>query len=107
MTQRLVAADKRARRILGVGPAASHAEIKAAYWLLAMENHPDRCPGDETAAERFRVATAAYEFLLGRTVDDSLLRYHRESKDTDPARSGKYHTDSTWGHFLWWRDKFF
>ena len=25
----------------------------------------------------------------------------------DATRAGKYNTDSEWGHFLWWRDKFF
>ena len=49
--------------ILGVDRNADDNAIKKAYRKLAMKNHPDRNPGDDAAAERFREATEAYEVL--------------------------------------------
>lgn len=51
--------------ILGLGPSASTAEIKAAYRRLAKKYHPD-AQGTETAAgtqSRFQEVTAAYNLL--------------------------------------------
>jgi len=49
--------------VLGVSPGASEEEIKRTYRKLALQYHPDRNPGDGTAAERFREAAEAYEVL--------------------------------------------
>jgi len=49
--------------ILGVSRDASADEIKKAYRKKALENHPDRNPGDKTAETRFKEAAAAYEVL--------------------------------------------
>lgn len=49
--------------VLGVGREAGDSEIKKAYRRLAMENHPDRNPGDGTAEERFKEAANAYKVL--------------------------------------------
>jgi molecular chaperone DnaJ len=49
--------------ILGVSRNATAEEIKAAYRTLAVECHPDRCPGDQEAEERFKQAAAAYDVL--------------------------------------------
>ena len=49
--------------ILGVSKDADEKALKVAYRKLAMENHPDRNPDNEAAADRFREASEAYDVL--------------------------------------------
>ncbi len=49
--------------LLGVPKTASEADIKAAFRRLAKEHHPDRNPGDEAAARRFKELNAAHQIL--------------------------------------------
>lgn len=49
--------------ILDVGREADNGEIKKAYRKKAIQFHPDKNPDDESAAEKFREATEAYEVL--------------------------------------------
>ena len=49
--------------ILGVSKSASADEIKKAYRKVAMQFHPDRNPGDQTAEDKFKEAAEAYEIL--------------------------------------------
>ncbi|MBK5937050.1 MAG: molecular chaperone DnaJ [Halorhodospira halophila] len=49
--------------VLGVNKNASDAEIKKAYRRMAQKYHPDRNPGDEESAERFKEVKEAYEVL--------------------------------------------
>ena len=48
-------------KVLGVSPNASDDEIKQAYRRLAKQYHPDRNPGDTTAAKKMQEINAAYE----------------------------------------------
>lgn len=50
-------------KILGVEKNADDNEIKKAYRKLAIVHHPDKNPGDEAAAERFKDVGEAYETL--------------------------------------------
>jgi molecular chaperone DnaJ len=49
--------------ILGVSRTATDQEIKSAYRKLALQNHPDRNPGDKAAEERFKESAEAYSVL--------------------------------------------
>ena len=49
--------------VLGVPRDAGEADLKRAYRRLALENHPDKKPGDAEAEERFKEASEAYEVL--------------------------------------------
>jgi DnaJ family protein A protein 2 len=49
--------------LLGVQPDAGESDIKRAYRKLALKYHPDKNPGDEAAAEKFKQVSAAYECL--------------------------------------------
>ncbi|MGC4090325.1 MAG: molecular chaperone DnaJ [Polyangiaceae bacterium] len=49
--------------VLGVGRSASEAELKAAFRKLAAQHHPDKNPGDEGAAQRFKDLNQAYQIL--------------------------------------------
>ena len=49
--------------ILGIPRTADEQQIKSAYRKLALNNHPDRNPGDKQAEERFKEAAEAYSIL--------------------------------------------
>lgn len=49
--------------VLGVAKAAGADEIKKSYRKIAMQNHPDKNPGNKEAEERFKEAAEAYEVL--------------------------------------------
>jgi molecular chaperone DnaJ len=53
-------------QVLGVLRDAGEGDLKRAYRKLAMENHPDRNPGDKEAEERFKDAAEAYDVLRDR-----------------------------------------
>ena len=97
--------ERLARRILGVPDNASLAEIKKAYWLLAMQHHPDKNPGDKEALRHFHNIRAAYDYLTkgegGRDLSPG------DESPFPGSASDQYDTTNTWGYFLWWRDKFF
>ena len=49
--------------ILSVEKTADGDTIKKSYRKIAMQYHPDRNPGDQTAEEKFKEAAEAYEVL--------------------------------------------
>ncbi|KAK5002570.1 hypothetical protein LTR28_011258, partial [Elasticomyces elasticus] len=69
-------------KILGVDKEADETAIKKAYRRLAIVHHPDKNPGDEEAAERFKDVGEAYE-----TLSDSQKRARYDSGEDliDPS----------------------
>ncbi len=49
--------------VLGVERSVNEAELKKSFRRLAMRYHPDRCPDDPSAQEKFKEAKEAYEVL--------------------------------------------
>src|SRR5438270_10249687 len=49
--------------ILGVAKSADGDELKRAYRKLAMQYHPDRNPGDQSAEHKFKEVNEAYDVL--------------------------------------------
>ena len=64
--------------ILGVARDAEADAIKKAYRRKAMENHPDRNPGDAEAEARFKEAAEAYEVLSDPQKRARYDRFGRE-----------------------------
>ena len=83
--------------VLGVEKSASAEEIKKAYRKKAMQFHPDRNPGDETAEEKFKEVGEAYEVL---SDDDKRARYDQFGfQGVDPNFGGGAGFDGGFGGF--------
>lgn len=65
---------------LGVSRSASADDIRRAYRTLAKELHPDVRPGDKSAEERFKRATAAFNLLSDPVTKQ---RFDRGEIDAD------------------------
>ncbi len=77
--------------LLGVKPAASADEIKRAYRQMVFRYHPDRNPGDETAAGKFKQVLDAYAVLSDgakRAVYDS-VNHNAEAEEEPIEREAK------------------
>ncbi len=74
--------------VLGVGKNADNEEIKKAYRKVALELHPDRNPGDEHAADRFKEATEAFDVLRDERKREIYDRYGHEGLDRSGAGAG-------------------
>jgi molecular chaperone DnaJ len=64
--------------VLGVARGASPADLKKAYRSLAQLYHPDKCPGDKGAEEKFKEAANAYQIL---SDDEKRATYDRYGFD--------------------------
>ncbi len=69
-------------KILGVEKDASDNDIKKAYRKLCLIHHPDKNPDDESAEERFKDVSEAYETLSDQEKRD---RYDRGDDLIDPS----------------------
>ncbi len=98
-------ARKAAAIILEIDELAGKEKLKKAYRAAAAKYHPDHNGNTPEANKRFILVKCAYELLAFDRPCDSLLR----EIDTWPGvpKDKKYKLDNPWGHFLWWREKFF
>ena len=91
-------ARKAAGKILDVSESVNINELKKAYRKAATKYHPE-------ANKKFVLIKCAYELLAFDKPCDKLL----EEINSWPCilADSKYKIDNPWGHFLWWREKFF
>jgi DnaJ-class molecular chaperone len=69
---------------LGVDARATAKEVARAFRVQALKCHPDKCPGDATAHQRFLDLTTARDVLLDadkRAEYDESLRGEQERVD--------------------------
>ena len=100
-----LAARKAACQVLGVSEDVGKEDLKKAYREASMKYHPDHNQSDAEAAKRFVLVKCAYELLAEDKPCPQLLE-EINTWDGVPE-DGKYKLDNPWGHFLWWREKFF
>jgi len=92
-------------KVLDVDETADKKQLKKAYRRVAMKFHPDKNLNDPDASKKFTLVKCAYELLAEDKSCPALL----EEIDSWPSfpEDNKYRLDNPWGHFLWWREKFF
>ncbi len=98
-------AREAARRILEVDEGADEQQIKKAYRRAALKYHPDHNENIVEANRKFILIKCAYELLAFDKPCEALL----EEIDawSGVPEDSKYNLANRWGHFLWWREKFF
>jgi len=100
-----LAARKAARWILGVAENVGAEHLKRAYRKAAIEHHPDHKGNSAEANRRFALIQCAYELLAFDKPCDELLA--RTDSWSNVPENDKYRLENRWGHFCWWREKFF
>ena len=102
---RELAARKAACRILDVAEDADMEELKRAYRMAAIQYHPDHNGGGAEANHLFALIRCAYGLLAFGKPCDVLLAETNSWQDA--PEDDRYRLDNSWGHFCWWREKFF
>lgn len=98
-------ARKAAAKILDVCESANSDKLKIAYRIAANKYHPDHNGNTLEANKRFVMIKCAYELLaFGKPCTELLQEINRWP---GVPEDGKYKLDNPWGHFLWWREKFY
>jgi len=98
-------ARKAASKVLGVSEDADGNVLKKAYRKASMKYHPDHNQDDADAAKKFALVKCAYELLA---EDKPCLELLEEINTWEGVpEDSKYKLDNPWGHFLWWRERFF
>ena len=98
-------ARKAACKILDVPENAEEETLKKAYRKASARHHPDHNREEADATKKFLLVKCAYELLAKDIPCPELLEEINAWKGVPP--DGKYDLSSSWGHFLWWREKFF
>jgi DnaJ-class molecular chaperone len=73
--------EKDLYKILGIPKKASQEEIKESFRKLARKYHPDKNPGDENAAEKFKNISRAYSILSDETKRKRYDKYGTLDED--------------------------
>lgn len=70
--------------ILGIPITASEEDIRKAYRRLALQFHPDRCPGDPDAVQKFIKIQEAYDNLIDPSKRHVLVMKYRPKPAKKP-----------------------
>jgi hypothetical protein len=92
-------------KVLGVSEDADKNDLKKAYRKASMKYHPDRNQDDADATKKFVLVKCAYELLAEDKPCPQLLEEVNTWEGVPEV--SKYNLGNPWGHFLWWREKFF
>jgi len=98
-------ACKAACKILGVSDDADKNALKKAYRKASMKYHPDHNQADTDATKKFVLVKCAYELLAKDKPCPQLLKEINAWEGV--PEDSKYNLRNPWGHFLWWRERFF
>ena len=98
-------ARKAACKVLGVSEDADSNVLKKAYRKASMQYHPDHNQDDPDANKKFKLVKCAYELLAEDKPCPELLEEINTWEGV--PEDDKYKLNNPWGHFLWWREKFF
>lgn len=98
-------ARKAACRVLDVEEDAGEDALKKAYRRASVRCHPDHNPKDDDAHKKFLLVKCAYKLLTENQPCEMLLEQINSWPGTPDG--DKYKLDNPWGHFLWWRERFF
>jgi len=98
-------ARKAACKVLDVSEDADRNELKKAYRKASMKYHPDHNQDDPDANKKFTLVKCAYQLLA---EDKPCLELIEEINTWEGVpEDSKYNLDNPWGHFLWWREKYY
>jgi len=98
-------ARKAACKILEVEENTDKQQLKNAYRRAAIKYHPDHNESSPEANKKFTLIKCAYELLAFDKPCDKILE--EINSWLGVPEDGKYRIGNPWGHFLWWREKFF
>lgn len=98
-------ARKVACRILDISESFDSNDLKKAYRRAATKYHPDHNGNTPEANKRFVLVKCAYELLAFDTPCEEILG--QVNSWPGVPEDSKYRLDNPWGHFLWWREKYF
>jgi curved DNA-binding protein CbpA len=98
-------ARKAACKVLGVSENSDGNDLKKAYRKASMKCHPDHNQDDPDANKKFALVKCAYKLLAEEEPCQELLEEINIWEGV--PEDNKYKLDNPWGHFLWWREKFF
>ncbi|MBN1794011.1 MAG: J domain-containing protein [Candidatus Omnitrophica bacterium] len=90
--------------MLGLGESATIPEIKEAYRKLALQHHPDRCPGKdkEECEEKFKQINNAHAVLVEYCLN---YRFHfSEVQDAESEKNEAMRDHLKRFYDGWWGD---
>jgi len=96
--------ERKAYTILDIPETSSRKQIKRSFRRACLACHPDKNPQDEHAKQRFHLICCAYKLLTEGYVCPELDEAESPAQE---FTAGKYRLDNLWGHFCWWREKYF